>query len=194
MPVVLVFFFSSRRRHTRYWRDWSSDVCSSDLWTIASASAHLASLSPGIFADTLPPTYTAETANDYKQFVLGALPAGTGVSYLRQPYESPLWLLLAIAGLVMLIACGNLANLMLARASTRAREIAVRLAIGASRARLVRQLLAESALIAAIGAGFGVLVASQLERVLLSFFQNTWLFLDLRPDWRVLGFTIGVAV
>jgi len=163
-------------------------------WTPTRASAHLASLSPAVFADTLPPTYTAETANDYKQFVLGALPAGTGVSYLRQQYESPLWLLLAIAGLVLLIACGNLANLMLARASTRAREIAVRLAIGASRARLVRQLLAESALIAAIGAGFGVLVASQLERVLLSFFQNTWLFLDLRPDWRVLGFTIGVAV
>src|SRR5581483_10196677 len=56
-----------------------------------------------------------------------------------------------------------------------------------------RQLLAESALIAGIGAGLGVLIASQLERVLLSFFQNTWLFLDLRPDWRVLGFTIAVA-
>ncbi|HZR23859.1 MAG TPA: ABC transporter permease [Vicinamibacterales bacterium] len=162
-------------------------------WTIASASAHLASLSPGIFADTVPPSYTAETVNDYQHFVLGALPAGTGVSYLRQQYESPLWLLLSIAGLVLLIACGNLANLMLARASTREREIAVRLAIGASRGRLVRQLLAESALIAGIGAGLGVLIASQLERVLLSFFQNTWLFLDLRPDWRVLGFTIAVA-
>jgi putative ABC transport system permease protein len=162
-------------------------------WTLASASAHVASLSPGIFTDTVPPTYTAETVNDYKHFVLGALPAGTGVSYLRQQYESPLWLLLSIAGLVLLIACGNLANLMLARASAREREIAVRLAIGASRGRLVRQLLAESALIAATGAGLGVLIASQLERVLLSFFQNTWLFLDLRPDWRVLGFTIGVA-
>jgi len=162
-------------------------------WTLASASAHLASLSPGIFADTVPPSYTAETVDDYKHFVLGALPAGTGVSYLRQQYESPLWLLLSIAGLVLLIACGNLANLMLARASAREREIAVRLAIGASRGRLVRQLLAESALIAAVGAGLGVLLASQLERVLLSFFQNTWLFLDLRPDWRVLGFTVAVA-
>jgi putative ABC transport system permease protein len=162
-------------------------------WTLASASAHLSSLSMGIFADTVPPSYTAEMVNDYKHFVLGALPAGTGVSYLRQQYESPLWLLLSIAGLVLLIACGNLANLMLARASAREREIAVRLAIGASRGRLVRQLLAESALIAGIGAGLGALIASQLERVLLSFFQDTWLFLDLRTDWRVLGFTIAIA-
>jgi len=162
-------------------------------WPEARASTHLASLSPAIFAETLPPNYATETANDYKAFVLGALPAGTGVSRLRQEYESPLWLLLSIAGLVLLIACGNLANLMLARASVRDREIAVRLAIGASRGRLIGQLLAESALIAAIGAALGVLIASQLEHVLLSFFQNTWLFLDLRPDWRVLAFTIGVA-
>src|SRR5581483_6583510 len=96
-------------------------------------------------------------------------------------------------GLVLLIACGNLANLMLARAAAREREIAVRLAIGASRGRLVRQLLAESALVAAAGALLGSLIAVELERVLLSYFSSTWLFLDLRPDWRVLVFTSAVA-
>ncbi len=162
-------------------------------WTVASASAHLASLSRSLFAETVAPNYTPETADDYRAFLLGALPAGTGLSRLRLDYESPLWLLLAIAGLVLLIACGNLASLMLARGSAREREIAVRLAIGASRRRIIRQLLAESALIAALGAGMGVLVASQLEQVLLSFFQDTRLFLDLRTDWRVLAFTIAVA-
>ena len=162
-------------------------------WTVEQASAQLASLSPAIFADTVPPNFDRELATDYRAFVLGATPAGTGVSRLRQQYETPLWLLLATAVLVLLIACANLANLMLARATAREREIAVRLAIGASRWRLVRQLLAESAILAAVGAALGVAIATQLERVLLSFFANTWLFLDVQPDWRVLGFTIAVA-
>ncbi len=161
--------------------------------TAREASADLSAISPALFADTLPPAYSSDVASDYKTFRLGAVPAGTGFSRLRQDYEAPLWMLLTIAGLVLLIACGNLANLMLARAAAREREIAVRLAIGASRGRLVRQLLAESALVAAAGALLGSLIAVELERVLLSYFSSTWLFLDLRPDWRVLVFTSAVA-
>jgi predicted permease len=161
--------------------------------TIERASAQLAAASPSVFADTVPQNYTPQTAKDYQAFQLGAVPAGTGVSAMRREYETPLWMLLSIAGLVLLIACGNLANLMLARASARQREIAVRLAIGASRGRLIRQLLAESALMAAVGAALGIVLAGRLERVLLSFFENTWLFLDLRPDWRVMAFTVAVA-
>jgi predicted permease len=104
-------------------------------------------------------------------------------------------MLLAIAGLVLLIACANLANLMLARASAREREIALRLALGASRVRLIRQLLAESLLLATSGALLGTLLAGWLSRALVSLIStegSRW-FLDLALDWRVLGFTAGVG-
>src|SRR5439155_12131702 len=113
-------------------------------WTIAQARAHVAAISPGIFEATVPPNYTPESAKYYVGYKLTANPAGAGVSDLRETYQQPLLILLGIAGLVLVIACANLANLMLARASARERALAVRLAIGASRARLIRQMLAES--------------------------------------------------
>jgi putative ABC transport system permease protein len=165
-------------------------------WTGERAGAHLTAISGPLFQETLPAGYRAEDARNYLNFKLGAFDASTGVSTLRRNYESPLWLLLATTALVLLIACANLANLMLARATAREREVAVRLAIGASRGRIVRQLLAESLLIAAIGAAAGALLAQWLSRFLVNFLtsDNAPIFVDLTLDWRLFAFTAALAI
>jgi predicted permease len=164
-------------------------------WTLQRATAHLKALSPGIMKATLPPTYRAEGTKRYLANLLEATPGDTGVSGLRRAYERPLWLLMATTGLVLLIACANLANLLLARASTRDREVAVRLAIGASRGRLIRQFLAESLLLAVFGAALGGLLAQILSRGLVTFLttSNSPVFVGLGVDLRVLGFTGALA-
>ncbi|HTU44411.1 MAG TPA: ABC transporter permease [Bryobacteraceae bacterium] len=165
-------------------------------FTVNRAAAQAAAISPQVFGNTVPPNYRPDAAKYYTQYKLTALPAGSGVSSLRKRYEEPLLLLLGIAGLVLLIACSNLANLLLARASTREREMAVRLAIGADRARLIRQLLIESLLLTFAGSAVGALLAQFLSRYLVAFLttSDNALFVDLAPDWRVLGFTAAVAV
>ncbi len=158
--------------------------------SLEQATAYLNSISRGIFETTLPANYPVINVTNYLGFKLIATPAGTGVSTLRGQYSRPLWLLLSISGLVLLIACANLANLLLARAA-RGKEIAVRLALGASRARLVRQLMSENLLLAAVGAGLGWFIARTLSQSLVRFLSVS-VALDL--DWRVFGFTTGLAV
>jgi putative ABC transport system permease protein len=163
--------------------------------TIEQAKTALRTMSPPIFHDTLPATYMANDAKAYLGFVLTALDAGTGVSTLRRQYGAPLWVLLGVTALVLLITCANLANLMLARATARAHEVSVRMAIGASRRRLVRQMLSESLLLAVLGAACGLLMARWLSAFLVTLLTNNRgpLFLQLDLDWRIFLFTTAVA-
>ena len=122
-------------------------------------------------------------------------PAQRGLSGFRNDLNTPLIVLLAMVGVLLAIACGNVASLLISRANARDREIAIRLSIGAGRSRVIRQLLAETMLMAIVGGSLGLLAAAWGRDLLLSMFArgSTAIDMDTSFDWRVLSFAFGVT-
>jgi predicted permease len=164
--------------------------------SIDTATAIVRGLQPQIREAARPATLPKLAQEEFLRDVWSVLPAGSGTSGLRTRYEQPLVAVFAVVGLVLLIACANIANLQLARATARRHELSVRVALGASRWRLGRQWLVESLLLSGVGAALGLLFASWFSRALVSQLSTATnrVYLDLAIDGRLLAFTAAIAV
>ena len=164
--------------------------------SIGDAEARFAAVWPSISGPVIPAHWPASRRQDLANAVFRFSPGGTGWTYLRDQYSTALSVLMAVVAMVLLIACANVGSLLLARASVRQREIALRLAIGASRGRVVRQLLIESSVVSAIGALLGIGLAWWSGRFLVQMISTgpDQLVFDLAPNLRILGFTTLLAV
>jgi predicted permease len=164
-------------------------------WTGASAAAQLAQVFPDIQKETMP-EYRAELAETYLAMGVELVDASNGLSPLRRLYRQPLTILMAISALVLLMAAVNLTNLLLARATARRDEFALRLALGGSRGRVLQQVLIESGVIASVGAVAAIGVAAVMSRSIPPLISTTVdrVHLDLSLDWRVFGFATALAL
>lgn len=158
--------------------------------------ARLQVLSPRILGESVPENWDPPMQSDFRQWVFVTTPAASGISYLRERFGEPLYILMGLVGLVLLIACANIATLMLARGAARNKELAVRRALGATRLRLIRQLLMECLLLSSAGAVLGLLFAQWGNALLVRYISTTGdkVFLDFSLDARVLGFTAAITI
>jgi predicted permease len=159
------------------------------------ARAHVETLLPDVLRETTP-AYDRAGESAYLSMRADVVDASAGVSPLRRSYARSLWILMAIAGLVLLIASVNLANLLLARATARAQEFAVRLALGGTRGRVLQQVFTESVLLAAVGSVAALGVASAAGRSIPPLISTATdpVHLDLGIDWRIFAFTALVGI
>jgi putative ABC transport system permease protein len=161
------------------------------------AGARLAAIARASHEATVPQQWEVSAQEEYVTRSFWTFPASRGFSDLREQYRPALLVLMAGVGIVLLIACANVANLLLSRAEARRQELAIRMAIGAARMRLVRQLLTESLLLAVAGAALGLLIARvgapAMVRLISPGVGRDTVALDTSLDWRVLAFTIAVT-
>jgi predicted permease len=161
--------------------------------TMERATAALRGVQPQMRQATIPENYRTADLPRYLSESFGLRSASNGPAWLRLQYRQPLFTIMAVVAVVLLIACANIANLLLARASARRHELSVRLALGASPGRIARHLLVESLLLSVIGAMLAILFAYWGSRALVAQFSAS-VELKLPLDWRVLGFTAAVAI
>jgi predicted permease len=162
---------------------------------VEAAQAEVNLLAHQLWSEQAGGSLTAEQKQQLAEAFIELTPAGRGISRLRFRFSMPLKILMAVVALVLLIACANIANLLLARGTTRQREIAVRLSMGASRTRLIRQMLTENILLAMIGGALGVWFASWASQMLVSMVLPgpTTPPLNIAPDTRVMAFTLFLS-
>ena len=151
-----------------------------------------------IDGEVIMPAFRKATPYDKTQFLrmwLDVMPGSQGNTSLRRQYERPLWVLMALTALVLLIACANLASLLTARAMARQKEIAIRLAIGSSRGRIVSQLIIEGLLLSLAGGAAGVAISIAMVGGLLKFLPSnvSGYSISSTPDWQILGFACAVS-
>jgi len=189
-----VGFSDAMRRSEALWMNVVGRL--KDGVSLEQARAHLEVVWPAVQAAALPEGRQGSARQEFLARRLVVDSAATGISYLRQQFMRPLAVLMGVVGLILLIACVNLASLTLARAAGRQREMAVRAALGATRWRLVRQQLAESLLLAAAGAALAFLLAEWGTRFIARLIWTGYVPLNMNPapDARVLAFTAGIAI
>jgi predicted permease len=159
------------------------------------ATAAVRGVQPQMRAATVPPNWRAKDLRNYLKEPFALRDAATGPNSLGRAYRQPLYILTGVVALVLLIACANIANLLLARANARRHELSVRVALGATRWRIARQLLLESLLLSLSGAALGLVFARWGSRLLIAQLspEDNAIALDVGLDWVVLSFTVAVA-